>query len=127
MDKSEDLNEIRLLYAEQVKQLYKHTPIGIAATVVNSLFLTFILWEVIPHLHLTLWFAACVMVSIFRGLLFLRFWRSSQTPTESRRQEMWLDMSIAISGIVWGSAGIFLFPVSSIAHQIFIAFVLKFN
>ena len=124
MDRSKDLSDIKLLYAEQVKQLYRHTPIGIIATLVNSLILTFMLWEVISHAALIIWFAACVSVAFFRYLLFLKFWRFSLKPTETSRQDMWFRISITFSGIVWGSAGIFLFPVDSITHQIFIAFVL---
>jgi hypothetical protein len=33
-------------------------------------------------------------------------------------------IGLALSGIIWGSAGIFLFPVESIIHQAFLAFVL---
>ena len=33
-------------------------------------------------------------------------------------------MTLALSGAVWGSAAIFLFPWESIGHQVFIAFVL---
>jgi len=124
MDRSKDLNDMKLLYAEQVKQLYRHTPIGLIATLVNSLILTFVLWKVISPAALIIWFAACVSVALFRYLLFLKFSRSSPKPTETSRQDMWFRISIAFSGIVWGSAGIFLFPVDSIAHQIFIAFVL---
>jgi PAS domain S-box-containing protein len=124
MNESKDLNEIQRLYAEQIKQLYKHTPIGVAATFVNSFILTLILWKVIPHTALTIWFAACVSIAFFRYLLFLKFNRSSQTPAEYGSQEMWFNISMAFSGIVWGSAGVFLFPMDSIAHQVFIAFVL---
>jgi len=124
MDRSKDLNDMKLLYAEQVKQLYRHTPIGLIATLVNSLILTFVLWKVISPAALIIWFAACVSVALFRYLLFLKFSRSSPKSTETSRQDMWFRISIAFSGIVWGSAGIFLFPVDSIAHQIFIAFVL---
>jgi PAS domain S-box-containing protein len=124
LNKSKDLNEIQRLYAEQVKQLYKHTPIGVAATFINSFILTLILWKVIPHAALTIWFAACVSAAFFRYLLFFKFNRSSQTPAESGSQEMWFNISMAFSGIVWGSAGVFLFPMDSIAHQVFIAFVL---
>ena len=124
MDRSKDLNDTRLLYAEQVKQLYRHTPIGLIATLVNSLILTFMLWKVISPAALIVWFGACVSVALFRYLLFLKFSRSSPKPTETSRQDMWFRISIAFSGIVWGSAGIFLFPVDSIIHQIFIAFVL---
>jgi len=124
MDKSKDFSESQLLQAEQVKQLYKHTPIGVTGTLVNSLILTLILWKISPHFTLTLWFAACVLVSFFRCLLYLRFRRSPQTPKESAKHELWFNIGMALSGIVWGSAGIFLFPMDSIAHQIFIAFVL---
>ena len=124
MDRSKDLSDIKLLYAEQVKQLYRHTPIGIIATLVNSLILTFMLWEVVSHAAIIIWFAACVSVAFFRYLLFLKFWHFSLKPTETSRQDMWFRISITFSGIVWGSAGIFLFPVDSITHQIFIAFVL---
>jgi two-component system, cell cycle sensor histidine kinase and response regulator CckA len=124
MDRSKDVNDMKLLYAEQVKQLYRHIPIGLIATLVNSLILTFMLWEVISPAALIIWFAACVSVVLFRYLLFLKFWGSSPKQTETSRQDMWFRISIAFSGIVWGSAGIFLFPVDSIAHQIFIAFVL---
>ncbi len=124
MHESKDSHETQRLYAEQVKQLYRHTPIGVAATFVNSVILIFILWKVIPHVALTLWFAASISVAFFRYLLLLRFRRSSQTPTAAGSQETWFTISMAFSGIVWGSAGVFLFPMDSIAHQAFIAFVL---
>jgi PAS domain S-box-containing protein len=124
INQSINFNGIQRLHAEQVRQLYKHTPIGVVATLVNSLILTFILWKVIPSLILTTWFAVSVLVAFFRYLLFLKFWRSAQTQTEFRKQEIWFNISIAFSGILWGSTGIFLLPIDSVSHQIFIAFVL---
>ncbi|PKN29650.1 MAG: hypothetical protein CVU64_07180 [Deltaproteobacteria bacterium HGW-Deltaproteobacteria-21] len=123
MNKSQHFDG-RLIYGEQVKQLYKHMPIGVAATLVNSLIVTFVLWKVTPHVNLTIWLTACVLVSIFRCLLYLAYRRSSQEPAESGRHEMWFNLGMAVSGVVWGSAGIFLFPSDSIAHQSFIALVL---
>ena len=123
-NESQALNEIQRLYAVQVKQLYKHTPIGIIATLINSLILVFLLWKVIPHSVLITWFTAIFTISFLRCLLFFKFRRSSQTPAEVDSRDMWFIVSMAFSGIVWGSVGIFLFPINSLVHQIFIAFVL---
>jgi signal transduction histidine kinase len=123
-DESQVLNKNQRIYAKQIAQLYKHIPIGVVVTLVNSLILTFILWKVVSHSALIAWFLAILAVLFFRYLLFFKFERSSQTRAEVARWEMWLIFSIVFSGIVWGSAGIFLFPIDAIAHQIFIAFVL---
>ena len=123
-NESQDLNVIQRIYAEQVAELYKHIPIGMVAPLVNSLILTFILWEVISHSVLTAWFSAILAALFFRYLLYSKFERSSQKYVKVARWEMWMIISMVFSGIVWGSAGIFLFPIDSIAHQTLIAFVL---
>ena len=123
-DKSQASNEALRLYAALVRQLYKHAPIGIVATIANSFILTFILWNVIPHSILISWLSATVSISFLRYLSLCKYWRSSPTSAEACRWATWFIIGIALSGIVWGSAGIFLFSVDSIAHQVFLAFVI---
>ncbi|MDY6853737.1 MAG: ATP-binding protein [Thermodesulfobacteriota bacterium] len=113
-----------MIKSEQVRLLYKNTPAGIIATLFNSIILSFILWEVISHTILIIWFSAIISVSIFRCLLFFNFRHLSQIPEEVTRGDIWSYVSLVYSGVVWGSAGIFLFPMGSIEHQTFIAFVL---
>jgi len=113
-----------MIKSEQVKLLYKHAPVGIIATLLNSIILSFILWKVTSHTILTIWFSAIISASIFRCLLFFKFRHLSHMPDEATRGDIWSFVSLAYSGVVWGSAGIFLFPMDSIAHQAFIAFVL---
>ena len=123
-DKSQASNEALRLYAALVRQLYKHAPIGIVATIANSFILTFILWNVIPHSILISWLSATVSISFLRYLSLCKYWRSSPTSAEACRWATWFIIGIALSGIVWGFAGIFLFSVDSIAHQVFLAFVI---
>jgi len=123
LKESQNSNEIQQLYAMQVSQLYKHIPVGVVATFVNSLILMFILWEVVSHSTLIIWFSALTTISVFR-LLFLKFERSAQTFAVVNRWGKWCIIGIVFAGIAWGSAGIFLFPIDSLAHQVFIAFVL---
>jgi signal transduction histidine kinase len=112
-----------LLYKQQVRQLYKHLPIAIAGTSINSLILTFILWPATSHAALIVWLAVSLLVSFLRFLLYLHYLRSMNEPAPYGRLEMWFNITLGLSGMVWGAAGIFLFPPHSIPHQIFIAFV----
>ncbi len=118
-----DKPEYFYLHEQQVKQLQKHVLIGVAGTLINSLILTFVLWKVTSHVTLTVWLTASVLVSFLRLLMHLGL-RSLQEPSSFGRQEMWFNIGIGFSGFIWGSAGIFLFPADSIAHQSFVAFVL---
>jgi PAS domain S-box-containing protein len=111
-------------YAELVRQLYKHAPIGIAATLLNSLILTIVEWRVIPHSVLLSWFSTIAIVTFLRYSQVYRVHRSSAIPYEPGRVYAQLIFGIGLSGVLWGSAGIFLFADNSITHQVFLAFVL---
>ncbi|RJR32402.1 MAG: hypothetical protein C4576_30330 [Desulfobacteraceae bacterium] len=111
-----------LLYEKQVNQLLRHTPVGIIGTTINSLILTFVLWEVIPLFHLVTWLTASISVSAYRYFLYKRYLRTKASASATRL-EIWFNIGIGISGLIWGSAAIFLFP-SDIPHQTFLAFVL---
>ena len=112
------------IYLDQIQKLLGHTIFGISATLINSLILSLILWNVAPRMYVVTWFIVLVSVSLVR--LFLQKGYSKVTPTleNAKRWENLFILTLAFSGIVWGSAAIFLFPSNSIGHQVFIAFVL---
>ncbi|MCD6297693.1 MAG: PAS domain S-box protein, partial [Deltaproteobacteria bacterium] len=119
-----DSKEIERVYSEQVKLLYANAPAGMIANLVNSAILTFILWNVISHTVLIKWFSCNFLVTLFRYILVYRY---KCTPPESlkvHRWDKWFTFGIACAGIFWSLSGIILFPVGSIAHQVFLAFVL---
>jgi len=124
MNESQAWNEKQQLYAEQVRQLHKQAPIGVVTTPIVSLIVIIVLWKVSPHWILITWFSAILLVSIPRYLLIVKFLGSSQTHAQTHRYSTWFNIGAALSGIVWGSTGIFLLPVNSLAHQIFIGVVL---
>jgi len=120
----ETSREKKSLYAELVAQVYNQMPMGLVATVVNASALAFILREVIPLRVLISWIAAMTLLSLLRYILLLKYRRSSVEADEAHRWATWFLITLGLSGALWGSAGIFLFPIASIAHQAFIAFVL---
>ncbi|MFZ2198123.1 MAG: ATP-binding protein [Thermodesulfovibrionales bacterium] len=112
------------LYAEQVRLLYSNALIGLIATLINSGVLVFILRNVVPHRVMITWLVCILLVSIARFVQFRMFLRVSPDSSDIGRWGKWFIAGLALSGILWGSAGVFLFPAESIIHQAFLAFVL---
>jgi signal transduction histidine kinase len=112
------------LYAEQVRLLYRNAPFGLIATLINSVVLVFILRSVVPHRILTTWFVCILLISTARLVLLARFRRVQPEASDIGRWGTWFVIGLALAGIIWGSAGIVLYPVESVIHQAFLAFVL---
>lgn len=112
------------IYLLLVNLIYARSKIGILATVVNASILAFILWEQITHWILALWYIITLLVSLIRYILNERFLGRADPSQDIRLWGQLLKVGLAISGLLWGATGIFLFPVHSVAHQVFIAFVI---
>ena len=112
------------LYIDQIQQLTGQTSLGASVSIINSFILSLVLWSVISKTRIIIWFSLVLVISLFRILLQKKNQeRISDLKTATNRKNRFL-IYLAVSGIVWGSAGIMLFPSSSIGHQVFIAFVL---
>lgn len=111
------------LYAEQVKLLYRNLPVGLVAATINSIILLGSQWSAIEHRVLLLWFGSIALITLLRCVM-LAHWHSSEITV--RNAPIWgfrFAVGTAVSGLAWGSAGIFLFP-EDISHQVFVIFVL---
>ena len=112
------------IYLDQIQKLLGHTIFGISATLINSLILSLILWNVAPRNSVVIWFIVLVVVSLVRFFLQKSYSKVTPTLENAKKWENLFLLTLALSGLVWGSAAIFLFPSDSIGHQVFIAFVL---
>jgi two-component system cell cycle sensor histidine kinase/response regulator CckA len=112
------------LSIDQVNRLEGQSILGISTTAINSTTLSLALWGITPKSKIVLWLFAALTISLIRILLQLRFRKTATTSENILKRKYYLLIALAVSGCIWGSAGIFLFPSSSIAHQVFIAFVL---
>jgi PAS domain S-box-containing protein len=120
--KSSQLNDP--LYPILLTQIYERSNIGIIATVINSSILLLILWNQISHWILVVWFLTISLVCLIRIFLNLKFLRLNDAEKNIHRWGQLLFFGLGISGILWGSTAIILFPIQSLVHQVFIAFVL---
>jgi diguanylate cyclase (GGDEF)-like protein/PAS domain S-box-containing protein len=112
------------ILAEQVRRIYVLSPIGLIATVVNSLLVFFFLWNVMPRTVLAAWIAAIMLVSAFRIALVLSYKRARPGPAGARTWANRFLAGLAVIGLAWGSIGFFPFSSDSLVHQVFAAFVL---
>ena len=123
-NESRSSNEAQHLYAEQIKLLYTQSGMSMIASWVNSMILTFILWSLISHTVLMIWVTCIFLITFIRYVSVRRYKQTSVGYLETALWAKRFTVGIVSSGICWGSAGVFLFPMDSIGHQVFIAFVL---
>jgi signal transduction histidine kinase/ActR/RegA family two-component response regulator len=112
------------LYGALVEQFYRREIIGIAAALAIAAILVYALKDQIPTLNLSIWFGVTAIATLLRAP-FLRVYVSANEPEYISLH--WNRIFLASSffyGLVWGSAGLFLFPNASFTHQSLVAFVL---
>ncbi len=112
------------LNAEQIKLAYAQLPAGLLASVVNAPLVGIALWGVIPPLHIGVWLAALAALTVWRYLTLLHY-RSNAA--DAAAADFWggrFRAGAFLSGVLWGAAGLWLFPAHSDVHQILLGFVL---
>jgi PAS domain S-box-containing protein len=112
------------LFHQQIAHLYALAPVGILASLINGPILAFILRNVIPGEVLVGWLTCLLVVNALWCVLVLTYRRQTPAPADTYNWLRWFVGSNAASGAVWGGAGFFLYPTTSIPHEIFLAFVL---
>ncbi|MFO8085670.1 MAG: PAS domain S-box protein [Desulfobacterales bacterium] len=107
-----------------VSQIYERATIAIIATAMNSTILAFVLWDLISKKVLVPWYILTIFLAIVRFVQTKIYQRTSVHAKDIKYWAQLMFIGLGISGILWGSAAIFLFPVESTAHQAFVVIVL---
>jgi PAS domain S-box-containing protein len=113
----------RRIFADQVHKQYENTVLGSAATLINGTILVFILRAHVQRMPLFIWLACAGIVSACRLMLHWFYRKSPTQYSNPEKWNAWFILTLFLSGVLWGSAAVFLFPSDSIGHQAFIAFV----
>jgi len=118
------MQRTEIIHAEQIRLLYANAPAGFAATVLNVVLLALVQWPVIAPLHLVSWLTAMLVLTVLRPVVVWRFRRCAPAPPAIGRWGTLFGLGTLGAGLGWGCAGVWLFPVASLTHQVFLAFVL---
>ncbi len=109
---------------KQTQLLYKSLNLALAATLINSTLLYFVLLPVIEKSYLQLWLAALWILSIGRFIVGSHYHRLASSEQQNPKWYWFYFAGTCCAGLVWGSAAIWLYPSSGLAYQIFFTFLL---
>jgi signal transduction histidine kinase len=110
--------------AEQTKLLYEQAPTSFFVTLLNTAILFIVLRHVVATPPRLAWGGMMMLVTCARIALVVRYHQLAPPIEQTRRWRTWFIIGAGSAGVVWGLAGIVLFTPDSLAHQIFLAFVL---
>lgn len=111
------------LLDEQVRLLFAALPMGLLAGQVNASILVFVQWSVIERRALLIWFSILTLTTLMRFGLVYAYRRADSLPEAAAHWARLFTLGATVSGAVWGSAGVLLFP-EELSNQIFIVFVI---
>jgi PAS domain S-box-containing protein len=117
-------NKENRIYFLLVTHLYGRASIAIIATGVNATILVFVLQGLVSFTTLMIWYLLTLLAAIIRYIQIKKFQRMADHIKKIHRWEKLMVFGVGISGILWGSTAIFLFPVESSTHQAIIIIVL---
>ncbi len=106
---------------EQTRLLYANLPMSVVVSAIIASMLAYAVSAHVPHEAVWGWLGAMLGVSAFR-LWIWRVWRGREDACADCHT--FFVAGAFAAGVVWGVAAIFLFPPDSIAHQVFMGFVL---
>jgi signal transduction histidine kinase len=106
-----------------MRLLYANAPAGFVATVLNVVLLALTQWPVIALPVILAWLACMLALTGLRAVVVWQFQRYAPAPQALGPWGTLFSIGTALAGIGWGSAGVVLFPATSMTHQVFLTFV----
>lgn len=109
--------------AEQVAAHYEHVPAMIVAPCLGGAFSVWVLAAAVDTQAMYIGFSLIVMISVLRFFCYRGY---QQSDAATRRRRIWPMAAIAFSatsGVLWGSAAIFLYPPHDPQYQIYMILV----
>lgn len=111
------------IFSEQTSQLYSAVYSSLLVVLVNSFILVAVLWPIVDREVVLNWFFAVVFVCLGRAVTAYRYKKDPNKHEKNKKWFIHFYIGALFAGLLWTSASIWLFPVNSIAHQVFLAFV----
>ncbi len=111
-------------YAEQVALLYRNGPLAYVITLACAFLLSWEQRTFISADTLRVWFLCVLLLTAARSILTHRYFHTRPALDEAPRWGRYYLIATALSGMLWGSAALFLFPAESTTHQVVVALVL---
>lgn len=110
--------------AGQVGLVFAAFPSSVVVNLISGIVLAAVQWNAINHTVISGWLFLLMLVAIFRWGLNRRFQAQKLLPEAIDRWQHLALTTIVLSGLLWGMAGLLLFPPESTQHQMFLVFII---
>ncbi len=112
--------------ADQTRLLYSNLPLSVSITIIIAAILGYAMIGHVPRTAVFGWFGAMLLVCAFRIGLWYHWKSTASSASGSRATQLKtvFELGAFLAGVAWGSASLTIFPTESIAHQVFLGFVL---
>jgi diguanylate cyclase (GGDEF)-like protein len=110
--------------ADKLQLLYSKTFPPVVISLINAGLLLFALWQHIDHSKLLIWYAAIIVGSAIRTVLFLRYQIRSPQGEAILSWERPYFVTLMFSALVWGVGGLWLIAEVSAEDQLLTYFFL---
>lgn len=81
------------------------------------------LWDVVSHTTLSIWMGFMLAMLLVRGVLYFNYLHQFK-PEYVKRYSLFLVIGSGAAGLIWGTAGVVMFPADNLNYQLFVVFVL---
>src|SRR5436305_9343061 len=115
---------VSAVYAEQVRSLFRQIPSALSINFVNAALVTIVLTPLAPRPFPLVWFGTVLLVTVGRGILWLRYRRAAVQLENARRWSLLATCGSLFGGLCWGLGGVALFPHLPAFGQLFLATVM---
>lgn len=112
------------IFKEQLKLLYRHTPFMLATTSVVGSIVVFSLWGQAEQTQLLVWLFAIYLVTIIRFIHWFWFWKETDNNNQFVVQAYILTVFSALSGFIWGAAGLYFLNTDNVVASLLICMTL---
>jgi PAS domain S-box-containing protein len=109
---------------EQIRLLYSALPLSILAITINASVLAVFQWNVISHSVILTWLICLFIITFARGLAYYAYKKYYIHGINNQKWLNYFSIGVFLSGCIWGSSVIWLFPENEIEHQVFVAFII---
>ncbi len=109
------------LKAAQTRLLYAQSGIGSLGAFLGAVILGGALWNVVSHDRIVVWLLAYLALFLGRHCLIYLFHKQKRDEDAVIRCGKWHTLAVTAGGLMWGVAGVWLFPKDSVLHQFLLA------
>jgi PAS domain S-box-containing protein len=105
----------------QTRLLYAQSGIGSLGAFLGAVILGGALWNVVSHDRIVVWLLAYLALFLGRHCLIYLFHKQERDEDAIIRWGKWHTLALTAGGLMWGMAGVWLFPKDSVLHQFLLA------